>query len=102
MDVVREFQRGAVRVHVLHQATNADIHGARLSGELARLGYAISPGTLYPLLSRLEKAGLLSSRTEVVEGHQRRCYRTTAAGRRALAACRKAVWGLAAEVLAPQ
>lgn len=102
MDVVREFQRGAVRVHVLHQAAAGDVHGARLSGELSRLGYAISPGTLYPLLARLEAAGLLSSHTEVVDGHQRRCYRTTAAGRRALAACRKAVWGLAAEVLAPR
>ncbi|WP_245765793.1 PadR family transcriptional regulator [Nonomuraea jiangxiensis] len=42
--------------------------------------YAISPGTLYPTLHRLEADGLLSSRQEVVEGRVRRIYRATKAG----------------------
>jgi PadR family transcriptional regulator PadR len=59
----------------------------------------VSPGTLYPLLGRLESAGLLSSRTEVVAGRRRRSYRATREGREALAACRLALAELAAEVL---
>jgi DNA-binding PadR family transcriptional regulator len=99
MDVVREFQRGAMRLHVLHHAAAGEVHGAWLIEELGRHGYRVSPGTLYPLLARLEAAGLLRSRPEVVEGRQRRRYRATPQGRKALAACRRALRELAGEVL---
>jgi len=99
MDVVRDFQRGALRLHVLQHASSGEVHGAWLMEELARHGYRVSPGTIYPLLARLEDAGLLRSRPEVVEGRQRRRYRATPAGRRALAACRRALRELAGEVL---
>jgi DNA-binding PadR family transcriptional regulator len=101
VDVVRDFQRGALRLHVLYHAAAGEVHGAWLSAELARHGYPVSPGTLYPLLARLEAAGLLSSRHRVVDGRRRRCYRTTRAGRSALGACRRALSELAAEVLGP-
>lgn len=45
---MREFQRGAVRVHILHHAAEHDVHGAWLTAELARHGYDISPGTAVP------------------------------------------------------
>ncbi|MGW4967099.1 PadR family transcriptional regulator [Nonomuraea sp. NPDC004186] len=48
---MREFQRGAVRPHILHHAAEQDIHGAWMTEELKRHGYAISPGTLYPTLA---------------------------------------------------
>jgi DNA-binding PadR family transcriptional regulator len=96
---VREFQRGAVRLHILHHAAEADIHGAWLTEELARHGYRISPGTLYPTLHRLEAEGLLASTQHVVDGRMRRVYRATAAGRRALADDRRALAELAREVL---
>jgi DNA-binding PadR family transcriptional regulator len=96
---VREFQRGAVRLHILHHAAADEIHGAWLTEELARHGYAISPGTLYPTLHRMEGDGLLTSRRRVVDGRTRRVYRATAAGRRALAQDRKALAELAREVL---
>ena len=99
MDVVREFQRGALRLHVLHHASTGEVHGAWLSSELARHGYRVSPGTLYPLLGRLESEGLLSSRSEVVGGRRRRCYRVTRQGRKALAACARALRELADEML---
>lgn len=96
---MREFQRGAVRLHILHHAAAEEIHGAWLTEELARHGYAISPGTLYPTLHRMEGDGLLTSRQRVVDGRTRRVYRATAAGKRALAQDRKALAELAREVL---
>ena len=100
MDVVRDFQRGAMRLHVLHHAAVGEVHGAWLIEELARHGYRVSPGTMYPLLARLEAAGLLRSRPEVVDGRQRRRYRATPQGRKALGACRRALRELSGEVLA--
>jgi DNA-binding PadR family transcriptional regulator len=96
---VREFQRGAVRLHILHHAAQGEVHGAWLTQELARHGYAISPGTLYPTLHQLEDAGLLVSERRVVDGRTRRFYRATAAGRQALADDRRALAELAREVL---
>jgi DNA-binding PadR family transcriptional regulator len=96
--VVREFQRGAVRLHILHHAAEQEVHGAWITKELARHGYDISPGTLYPTLHRLEADGLLSSKQRVVDGRARRVYRVTQAGRRALREDRKALQELAREV----
>jgi DNA-binding PadR family transcriptional regulator len=97
--LVREFQRGAVRLHILHHAAEQEVHGAWITKELARHGYDISPGTLYPTLHRLEADGLLSSKQRVVDGRARRVYRVTQAGRRALREDRKALQQLAREVL---
>ena len=68
---MQELLRGAARLHILHHATNEDVHGAWMSAELARHGYRISPGTLYPTLHRMEEEGLLTSRRRVVDGHAR-------------------------------
>ncbi|MGH3414403.1 MAG: PadR family transcriptional regulator [Marmoricola sp.] len=102
MQVVRNFVRGAVVVHVLHHAAEGSVHGAWMAEELARHGYTISPGTLYPLLHRLERAGLLSSVPEVSGGRARRVYTITDAGRSELADLRSAVAELAGEVLPHQ
>lgn len=96
---MREFQRGAVRLHILHHAAAGGVHGAWLTTELGRHGYDISPGTLYPTLHRLEADGLLTSEQQVVGGKARRVYRATRAGRKALAEDRKALAELAREVL---
>jgi DNA-binding PadR family transcriptional regulator len=96
---VREFQRGAVRLHILHHAAEHEIHGAWMTNELARHGYQISPGTLYPTLHRLEADGLLASERRVVDGRVRRVYRATEAGRQALSEDLEALRELADEVL---
>ena len=96
---VREFLRGAVTLHVLHHAVVAPVNGAWLIDELRRHGYRISPGTLYPLLHRLETDGLLVSSREVVGGRARRAYAITGAGLDALDELRHALAELAAEVL---
>lgn len=96
---VREFQRAAVRLHILHHAAEQEIHGAWMTEELARHGYNISPGTLYPTLHRLEADGLLISEQQVVDGRTRRVYAATEAGEEALAVDRRALRELAREVL---
>ncbi len=96
---MREFVRGAVRLHVLHHAADGGVHGAWMAAELAEHGYSISPGTLYPTLHRMENDGLLRSAREVVDGRTRRVYTITPAGRRALRDAKRLLAELAAEVL---
>jgi len=98
-DLVREFVRGAMQVHVLHHAAQGPVHGAWLTEELAHHGYRVSPGTLYPLLHRMERNGLIASRKEVEGGRARRAYVATAAGRRALTRLQAAAAELADEVV---
>jgi DNA-binding PadR family transcriptional regulator len=96
---VREFVRGAVRLHVLHHAAEGGVHGAWMAAELAEHGYTISPGTLYPTLHRMEDEGLLRSTSEVVDGRTRRVYMITHAGQRALSDAKRMLAELADEVL---
>lgn len=96
---MREFQRSAVRLHILHHAAEGEIHGAWMTEELASHGYEISPGTLYPTLHRLEADGLLTSVQRVVDGRTRRVYQATRAGEAALAEDKKSLAELAREVL---
>ena len=83
-DTVRDILLAFVRVHVLHHAVSERIFGAGMAQELARHGYRLSPGTLYPLLHRLEADGLLKSTAEVVDGKTRKYYTATQKGRKAL------------------
>jgi DNA-binding PadR family transcriptional regulator len=96
---VREFLRGAVRLHILHHAAHGSVHGAWMAEELAHHGYKISPGSLYPTLHKMEAEGLLRSRLEVVEGRSLRSYTVTAKGRRDLAETIVQLRELANEVL---
>ncbi len=55
------FTPGLIRLHILHHAVEGPIFGLEMAEELARHGYRISLGTLYPLLHGLEKKGYLRS-----------------------------------------
>ncbi|MEJ2009436.1 MAG: PadR family transcriptional regulator [Acidobacteriota bacterium] len=94
----RELYCGLIRLHVLHHACQAPIFGLGMIEEMARHGYRMSPGTLYPLLDGLEKKGLLRSSRRLVEGRFRRVYRATPAGRRALHAAKHSVKELFGEL----
>jgi DNA-binding PadR family transcriptional regulator len=96
---MRDFLRGAIALHILHHASEHEIHGAWMSAELAEHGHRVSPGTLYPTLHRMEADGLLRSREQVVEGRRRRLYAITRDGRSALAEARRSLRELADEVL---
>ncbi len=71
---------GLIQIHILHHAQKAPIYGSWMISELKRHGYNISPGTLYPLLHKMEKENLLSKRTEIVEGKKRIYYSITNQG----------------------
>ena len=84
---------------MLHHAVKEPIFGLGMAEELARHGYRISPGTLYPLLHGLEKKGYLVS-TEKRQGKSlRKVYRATAQGKKALAGARDKVRELFKELL---
>jgi DNA-binding PadR family transcriptional regulator len=80
----RELFFGLIRIHVLAHASNEPIFGLAMMEELRRHGYRIGPGTLYPLLHGLERAGLVKSVQKNVGGRQRRVYTITSTGRKAL------------------
>ena len=58
----REILLSFWKVHILHHAGEEPIHGQWVLTELRRHGYDISPGTLYPLLHRMERHGWLKCR----------------------------------------
>jgi hypothetical protein len=80
--LTKMFFGGFVRMHVLYHATKESIFGVEMMEELARHGYDVGAGTLYPLLHQLEEVGYLISHTEVVAGKQRKYYRATTRGSR--------------------
>lgn len=83
--IARNFFLGFIRLHILFHATQEPVFGLDLIRELARHGYSLSPGTLYPLLHGLERDGFMKSDKQVVGGKVRKYYLATEAGRAALA-----------------
>ena len=79
----QELLKGLIRLHILHHASEGEFYGQWMIHELARHGYALSPGTLYPMLHALERNGYLRSREERLGRTYRRLYRATALGREA-------------------
>jgi DNA-binding PadR family transcriptional regulator len=90
---------GLIRLHLLHHACQEPIFGLGMIEELARHGYRLSPGTLYPIMHGLEKKGLLRSKEQRVGGKIRRVYSATASGRKALDSARERVRELFGELL---
>lgn len=81
---MEDLYRGFVRLHILYHASVGPVFGLWIIEELARHGYRLSPGTLYPLLHSLERSGDLSSQRQSVNGRFRRAYAITPQGQRAL------------------
>jgi DNA-binding PadR family transcriptional regulator len=98
----KELYSGLIRLHVLHHAAEEPIFGLGMIGELARHGYQLSPGTMYPILHGLERSGLLVSREVWLNSRRRLVYRATPLGRRALKAARQKVRELFGEVAAKE
>lgn len=98
-DILREIFLAFVRMHVLYHASQEPIYGAEMIAELARHGYSIGPGTLYPVLHSLQECGFLEDERRVVGGKVRRYYRLTPSGNEALELLRKKVRELVDEVL---
>jgi PadR family transcriptional regulator PadR len=77
----QELLKGLIRLHILHHAAEGEFFGQWMITELARHGYQLSPGTLYPMLHALERQGYLTSRKQQMGRTFRRLYRATALGR---------------------
>lgn len=83
-----DFKRAALReillsfwkVHILHHASEEPVYGQGIIEELRRHGYEISPGTLYPILTRLQKSGWLRRVKGGSGAKARKSYRLTAKG----------------------
>ncbi len=84
MSLPRDLFLGFVKLHILYHAGCEPVYGLWLIEELARHGYELSAGTLYPMLHSLEEHGLLVSEKRVVEGKMRKYYHLTDAGADAL------------------
>src|SRR5215217_7094532 len=75
----QELRRGTVVLACLLRLTTPD-YGYALLEELERGGFAVDANTLYPLLRRLEKQGLLTSEWNTEETRPRKFYRTSDQG----------------------
>src|SRR3989339_665497 len=96
----REILLAFWKAHVLHHAAEGPVIGQWMLRELRRHGYEASPGTIYPLLARMEGRGWLSCRVDPRGGRRaRREYVLTGKGREVLALVRQQVEELYREVV---
>ena len=96
----REILLSLWKIHILHHAAERPIHGHWVMLELRRHGYHISPGTLYPLLNRLERLGWLKRlKTSAAGPKARKSYRLTKEGNITLGRVREQVRELYREVV---
>ena len=86
--LISQMRRGMLQYCVLALLAGEERYGFDLVKELAEVeGMVTSEGTIYPLLTRLRKDGLVeTSWQESPSGPPRRYYRLTAAGHAALGA----------------
>ena len=94
----QQLYSGLIRLHVLHHAAEKPVYGLWLIEELARHGYKLSSGTLYPMLHSMEEKGYLRSVEERSGKLARRVYRATALGEKALDSAKRKVSELFTEL----
>src|SRR5215204_3074386 len=94
---IQELRRGTVVLACLIVLRTPD-YGYALLERLAGFGFPVDANTLYPLLRRLEKQGLLTSDWNTDEARPRKFYRTSATGER-LAEVLTADWHLIDQAL---
>src|SRR5215207_11196658 len=78
---LQELRRGTVVLGCLMRLRTPD-YGYALLESLNGIGITVDANTLYPLLRRLEKQGLLTSEWNTDEARPRKFYRTSATGER--------------------
>jgi hypothetical protein len=66
----RQLHSGLVRLFILHHASRTPVFGLEIIEDLARRGYRLSAGTLYPLLHSMERSGYLRSRRQEERFHK--------------------------------
>jgi DNA-binding PadR family transcriptional regulator len=81
----QELRRGAIVLAVLGRL-RGEHYGYSLRKSLEELGLAIDEGTLYPLIRRLEKQGLLNSEWRMETNRKKRFYQLNDLGEQVLTA----------------
>ncbi|MHB1454902.1 MAG: PadR family transcriptional regulator [Saccharofermentanales bacterium] len=79
-NLILELRRGTLVLSVLSQLLEPQ-YGYSLVQSLEEKGLTIDPGTLYPLLRRLEKQDLLISEWEISGTKPRKYYRISDTGK---------------------
>jgi DNA-binding PadR family transcriptional regulator len=80
--IQREILVSLWKIHILHHAAEGPVVGQWMLRELRHHGYDVSPGTLYPILHRMERLGWLRSETDAGAGLKaKRSFYTTEAGK---------------------
>lgn len=82
--IVRELKRGSLELIVLHLLASGEAYGYEIVSKLTAEtngALEVTDGTLYPVLYRLERAGLVTVRWETEgRGVPRKYYRLTERG----------------------
>lgn len=76
---ILELRRGVILLAALSQL-HKKTYGYALLTKLEQAGIVVDAGTLYPLLRRLEKQGLLDSEWDTSEGRPRKYYQMNQTG----------------------
>ena len=98
--ITREILLSFWKVHILHHAAEGPIYGQWVVRELRRHGYEISPGTLYPLLQRMERNGWLRRASNKDTGPRaRKNYLLSVEGKEVLQVVRRQVDEMHREVV---
>lgn len=83
--IQREILVSLWKIHILHHAASGPVVGQWMLRELREHGYDVSPGTLYPILHRMERLGWLRSETDESGGQKaKRSFYATKAGKEVL------------------
>lgn len=95
----KPLRRGLLEFAVLSTLAGGRLYAGEVIGRLAETPFATPEGTLYPLLGKMRRDGLLEHEWEESEsGPPRKYYRVTAAGDERLAAL-KGYWQELSETL---
>ncbi len=84
---IAQLRKGTLELCMLALLANEERYGYQIAQGLTEsAGLAVSEGTIYPLLSRLQREGLVEARwRESPAGPPRKYYHLTPAGRQAFA-----------------
>ena len=89
-EIGREILLGFWKAQILHDASKGPVVGQWVLRELRQRGYEVSPGTVYPLLKRMEQRGWLRCDVDPKTGARgRRSYHLTEKGGEVLVLIRR-------------
>ena len=97
--MIRNLYHGFIRIHIIYHAAEKQICGIDIIKELKRHGYKLSPGTIYPILHKMNQNKLLTHHTETVNGKRRIYYKATPKGKKLLEQARDKIKELYDEVI---